>query len=64
MTISTSTRLLSPTETGQLLGRSVAALAALRHRGGGPRYVKNGRIVRYRLEDLERWLESGEREHT
>jgi excisionase family DNA binding protein len=27
-----------------------------RHRGGGPRFVKVGRHVRYRREDVTHWL--------
>jgi predicted DNA-binding transcriptional regulator AlpA len=30
-------------------------LAAMRCRGGGPPYVKVGRLVRYRRDAVERW---------
>ena len=33
-------------------------LARLRHEGQGPRYVKLGRSVRYRWEDLYDWVDS------
>lgn len=33
-------------------------LQAWRHRGGGPPFVKVGRLVRYRLSDVESWLAS------
>ena len=34
------------------------SLADWRHRSSGPRYVKLGRCVRYRIADVEEWLES------
>jgi excisionase family DNA binding protein len=36
------------------LGRST--IEKLRVYGGGPRYLKLGRSVRYRAEDLDAWL--------
>lgn len=36
----------------------------LRVEGGGPRYVKLGRLVRYRRAALEEWLIERERAHT
>lgn len=30
-----------------------------RSQGKGPQYVKRGRIIRYRREDVEKWLEAG-----
>lgn len=33
-------------------------LKPLRYRGGGPKYVKRGRTVRYLRRDLDAWLES------
>jgi len=32
--------------------------------GGGPKYLKIGRTVRYRLEDLDAFLAAGERHNT
>jgi hypothetical protein len=32
--------------------------AALRHKGGGPAYVKLGRKVYYRRADIEAWIEA------
>lgn len=37
---------------------SEGRLAALAHRGGGPRFCKFGRIPLYRREDLKAWAES------
>ena len=39
--------LLTPPQTGKLLGVSDSWLAKARLRGDGPRYVKIGRSVRY-----------------
>jgi predicted DNA-binding transcriptional regulator AlpA len=40
------------------LGISEGALAQMRHRGTGPKFVKLGaRSVRYRLSDVNAWLE-------
>jgi len=39
-------------------------LEAWRCRGGGPRFVKLGRSVRYRQVDLDNWIESRLRENT
>lgn len=33
-------------------------LQAWRSRGGGPPFVKVGRLVRYRPQDVEAWIES------
>ena len=45
-------RLLSTGEAATLLGCSVAWLERGRCDGYGPRYLKIGRLVRYRLGDL------------
>lgn len=39
-------------------------LELLRVEGGGPRYVKLGRLVRYRRATLDAWLAEHERNHT
>lgn len=41
----------------ELLGVSVRTLQAWRVRGGGPRYCKIGRIVRYRRRDIVQFQE-------
>ena len=38
------------------LGLSKSTMEKLRVYGGGPRFLKLGRLVRYRIEDLEEWL--------
>lgn len=35
-----------------------------RVQGTGPRYIKIGRLVRYRIEDLDAWLEAQTRSST
>ncbi|MDD4194969.1 MAG: helix-turn-helix domain-containing protein [Syntrophorhabdaceae bacterium] len=40
------------------LSLSPATLEAWRCRGGGPKFVKLGKAVRYRLEDLDEFLKS------
>lgn len=47
--------------TRQLAARwqcSAQTLANMRARGAGPAYVKVGRLVRYRLEDVRAWEEA------
>ena len=46
------------------LGISKRTLEGMRLRGGGPAYVKVGRLVRYTDELLEQWLQSSVRTST
>lgn len=49
--------LLFTDEVAFLVGLKPRALAALRLRGGGPRFVRlSGRAVRYRRADLDAWI--------
>jgi predicted DNA-binding transcriptional regulator AlpA len=41
-----------------LLGIESQTLATWRCSGSGPPFVKIGRLVRYKDEDLQKWLES------
>lgn len=50
--------LLKPPEVAGDARVSVHTLAVWRTKNEGPRYVKVGRFVRYRPEDVEAWLES------
>lgn len=50
-------RLLSAPEAAKYLGTTANRLANLRSRREGPSYVKIGRAVRYRLADLEAFVE-------
>jgi excisionase family DNA binding protein len=49
---------LRPNEAAEFLGLARQTLARWRHEGSGPRYSLAGRLVRYHVADLERWLES------
>lgn len=51
-------RLLDERETACLLGMSVSWLRYCRCVGMGPAYVKIGRAVRYRPDDITAWLTS------
>lgn len=56
---SASSKLLTPGELAELLGVSEETLAQWRSQRRGPPYVKvEGRLVRYRLPDVEAYLES------
>lgn len=50
------TNLLNETQAAEYLGLSVRTLQAWRVRGGGPVFVKLGRAVRYRPDDLNAWI--------
>lgn len=50
--------LLSPRDVARFTGLSVHTLAVWRTKNAGPRYCKAGRLVRYKAEDLDTWLES------
>lgn len=56
--------LLTTTEAAKTLRLTKATLEAWRCRGGGPAFVKFGRAVRYRREDLEKFLISARRTST
>ena len=57
-------RLLSTGEAATLLGMSVAWLIKTRWAGGGPKYLKLGKSVRYRHQDLADYIERTGRAHT
>lgn len=47
------------------LGMTVAAVAALRHRGNGPHYVRIGtRTIRYRRTDVDAWIDANREQQT
>jgi excisionase family DNA binding protein len=50
------TQLLDQREAARVLRLSERTLERLRLQGGGPSYVKCGRSVRYRIDDIERWI--------
>ena len=50
--------LLTQREAAAQLRLSQRTLERFRVSGGGPTYVKAGRLVRYREQDLEKWIAS------
>jgi excisionase family DNA binding protein len=50
--------ILTTREAAEATGLAVPTLNKLRVYGGGPPFLKLGRSVRYRLDDLQAWLES------
>ena len=50
--------LLTQREAAAQLRLSQRTLERFRVSGAGPTYVKAGRLVRYREQDLEKWIDS------
>lgn len=61
---STATNLLDTSDLAALLTNKSNTIEGWRIKGVGPRYIKVGRLVRYRIEDVEAWLESQSRTST
>ena len=55
---------LDSSEAAAYLGLRRTTLEAWRCRGGGPRFVKFGRLVKYRRVDLDAFIESSIRSNT
>lgn len=55
---------LKDREAAEFLGMSLTWLRHSRMDGTGPVYLKIGRSVRYRTEDLEAWLLKHQRQNT
>lgn len=49
---------LSTEQAAELLGTSVAVLANLRYRGGGPVFAKAGHKVIYKRTDIDAWIDA------
>ncbi|WP_255365581.1 MULTISPECIES: AlpA family transcriptional regulator [unclassified Corynebacterium] len=47
---------VKPTAAAEMLGLSRGTLANWRAEGRGPRYIKSGRQILYRVKDLDAWL--------
>lgn len=56
--------ILTPTEVADLVRTTTTWLAQARYRGDGPPFIKLGRQVRYRRQDILFWLESTTRTRT
>jgi predicted DNA-binding transcriptional regulator AlpA len=59
-----SPKVLDTRAAADFLGISPRTLEGFRVRGGGPRFVKIGGAVRYRLESLDEYLRQQERAST
>ena len=57
-------RLTDTVQLAEYLGNEVNTVEGWRLKGIGPRYIKVGRLVRYRTEDVDLWLESQTRNST
>ncbi len=55
---------LTTRQAAALIGLKKNTLEIWRIRGGGPRYIKFGRAVRYRQSDLETYIEAQTRQST
>lgn len=51
-------KLLNTKELSKYLGIAISTIMQYRVDGTGPNYVKLGHLVRYRISDVEAWLES------
>ena len=56
--------LIDTDDLAKYLGNEVNTCEGWRLKGIGPRYIKVGRLVRYRTEDVDLWLESQTRNST
>ncbi len=50
--------LLTTKDAAERLGKHPAVLADWRHQKRGPKYVKMGRSIRYRVSDLTAWIDA------
>ena len=50
-------QIITEREAAKLAGWSCGALVKWRREGRGPRYIRVGRSIRYRLSDLLNWIE-------
>jgi predicted DNA-binding transcriptional regulator AlpA len=56
--------LITESQAADLLAIALKTVRNWRHLGRGPPHLKLGRLVRYRMRDLNVWLESCERAST
>jgi len=53
-----------PAAAAQFLCLKPSTLEKMRMHGGGPKFIRYGRAVRYDLEELKRWAKSREKAST
>lgn len=57
--------LWKPQQLAEHLGMTVQALAVMRYRGTGPKYVRIGtRTIRYRRADVDAWIDRNAEDQT
>lgn len=56
--------LIDTTELARRIDVSEVTLVRMRMQGGGPAFIRIGRSVKYRWEDVEAWLEKQTRNST
>jgi len=56
--------LMTVQQAAQYLGLAVSTLNKWRCHGGGPAFLKMGRAVRYKMESLDNYIDSSERQST
>ena len=49
---------LTESETARLLNISLSGLRKWRRKNVGPSYVRLGRLIRYRMSEIQVWLDS------
>jgi predicted site-specific integrase-resolvase len=49
--------LLKPDELAAVLDVSVETITTWRHEGTGPDYIRAGKQIRYRVADVDKWLD-------
>lgn len=54
--MSLTKHLVAPEEVAAYLGISPDTMKDYRQQGRGPRYTRVGKLVRYRMADVEEWL--------
>lgn len=57
--------LLTPAQLGARFGMTTGALAQMRYKGNGPKFIKlGGRQIRYSEECIQEWLAAQTRDRT
>ena len=56
--------LLTPQEVAKALNMKTSSMATWRVKGIGPKFLKCGKSIRYRPEDVDSWLANQERNNT
>jgi predicted DNA-binding transcriptional regulator AlpA len=56
--VSTPATTVSERDGSHYIGLSVAYLRKARRQGRGPAYLRIGRTIRYRIADLDAWLDA------